>query len=214
MGWEEDLVKALEDEIKKDSTEGLYNEQFYADHEKYRPIYDFIGEIIKVGFEPKSVIDFGCGAGYLLEKLKALGVSDLYGMDGGEGAESSWPDHMKNFLHTKDILQHKPDKRYDVAICMEVAEHLNENKGSKLVKLITKSCGKFVWWTAAQPGQGGTGHVNCQSICYWVREFEACGFVPMWEFIYQAKMEMLKLQNLILGFPWFRDNFVAFKRVR
>jgi len=213
MEWENELIKALEDEIEKDKSQGLYDNDFYNDHQKYRPIYDFLADIAIASFEPKSVIDLGCGAGFMLERLRSQGVKKVYGIDGSESAKGSWPDYMQDVLEVKNLLDFKPTERYDVAICMEVAEHIPKDKADRVVKKVTDSSAKFVWWSAAQPGQGGTGHVNCQSLCYWARKFEDCGFVPMWPLTYQIKMEMLKLKD-INSFPWFRDNFTAFKRVK
>ena len=213
MGWEDDLIATLEDEIKKDSTSGLYDEDFYNAHVKYKPIYSFLGDLIVATLEPKSVIDLGCGCGFLLERLKEHGVSTLKGIDGSDQAESDWSEDIKTFAEVHDLVKFKPEGRYDLAVCMEVAEHIPQDKSSRVVKVVTSAASKFVWWTAAVPGQGGTGHVNCQSICYWVREFENQGFVPAWELTYDLKTEMLKIPEICMSFPWFRDNLILFKRV-
>ena len=212
MGWENELIQALEKEIETDNSESFYDNSFYNDHEKYRNVYNFLGELIYVSFNPKSVIDLGCGAAFLLERLKALGVKKVCGIDGSESAKNSWPEHMKDVLKVQDLLKFDSKERYDVAVCMEVAEHIPGDKASRIVKRVTDSAGQYVWWTAAQPGQGGTGHINCQSICYWVRQFESCKFIPLWEYGYNAKMEMLKIKE-IHSYPWFRDNLIVFKRV-
>jgi len=213
MSWESALVKSLENEIKKDNVQEMYNTDFYNDHQKYRVLYDFIGDIIYVTFEPKSVIDLGCGAGFLLERLRSQGVSKIYGIDGSKDATNSWPEHMQDVLEVKNLMDFKPQERYDVAICMEVAEHIPKDKSLKLVTKVTESSKKFIWWTAAPPGQGGTGHINCQDVCYWVRHFEQCGFIPAWELTYRIKMELLRVKE-IQAYPWFRDNCLILKRVR
>jgi hypothetical protein len=214
MSWEQDLISALEDEIKKDETENLYDKGFYADHGKYKPIYSFIGDIITVMFEPKSVIDWGCGTGFLLERLAEQGVQKLRGIEGSEDASKFWNDTIKDVIKIQNVVQYKAKEKYDVAVCMEVAEHIPANDSSKLVKNVTNSTSNFVWWTAAPPGQGGTGHINCRDICYWVREFESCGFVAQWEMTYEAKTQMLKIADITQAYPWFRDNVTIFKKVR
>ena len=213
MSWESALVKSLENEIKKDNVQEMYNTDFYNDHQKYRVLYDFIGDIIYVTFEPKSVIDLGCGAGFLLERLRSQGVSKIYGIDGSKDATNSWPEHMQDVLEVKNLMDFKPQERYDVAVCMEVAEHIPKDKSLKLVTKVTESSKKFIWWTAAPPGQGGTGHINCQDMCYWIRLFEQCGFTPVWDLTYKIKMELLRVKE-IQAYPWFRDNCLILKRVR
>ncbi len=58
------------------------------------------------------------------------------------------------------------DRRYDLAVCLEVAEHLPEASASKLVRQLT-SAAPAVLFSAAVPGQGGTNHINEQWPDYW-----------------------------------------------
>jgi hypothetical protein len=66
------------------------------------------------------------------------------------------------------------DLRPDVAYCFEVAEHLDEEVGFKLVRLLAATASTVVF-SAAQPGQGGQGHRNERPLAYWQRQFEAAG---------------------------------------
>jgi SAM-dependent methyltransferase len=65
-------------------------------------------------------------------------------------------------------------ERFDLAFSFEVAEHLPEPLGLRLVSFLS-SCAPLVVFSAAQPGQGGTGHVNEQPKRYWIDRFEAEG---------------------------------------
>jgi Methyltransferase domain len=64
--------------------------------------------------------------------------------------------------------------RVDVALCIEVAEHLRADLGDKLVRVCTASAPNIVF-TAAEPGEGGTAHVNEQPRRYWIDRFEREG---------------------------------------
>jgi SAM-dependent methyltransferase len=66
------------------------------------------------------------------------------------------------------------DAKADLAYCFEVAEHLPEALGDRLVTFLS-GCAKTVAFTAAAPGQGGQGHVNEQPKRYWIARFEAAG---------------------------------------
>jgi hypothetical protein len=49
--------------------------------------------------------------------------------------------------------------RFDLALCLEVAEHLPAAAGDSLVRRLA-SVGARILFSAAIPGQGGRNHVN------------------------------------------------------
>jgi hypothetical protein len=61
-----------------------------------------------------------------------------------------------------------------LAYCFEVAEHIRPELGERLVTFLA-SAAPIVVFTAAPPGQGGTGHVNEQPRDYWISRFEYHG---------------------------------------
>jgi hypothetical protein len=64
--------------------------------------------------------------------------------------------------------------RVDVALCFEVAEHLRPDIGNTLVHVCAASAPNVVF-TAAEPDEGGSGHVNEQPRRYWIDRFEQAG---------------------------------------
>ena len=54
-----------------------------------------------------------------------------------------------------------PGTRYELAVCLEVAEHLNESSADNLILQLTNLANR-VLFSAAIPGQGGLHHVNEQ----------------------------------------------------
>ena len=68
------------------------------------------------------------------------------------------------------------DRRFNLAICLEVGEHLPPERAPGFVADLT-SLAPVVLFSAAVPGQGGTHHVNEQWSEYWVALFEAEGWV-------------------------------------
>lgn len=121
--------------------------------------------------EPKSILDVGCGVGTWLRVASELGVADILGIDG---------DYVdRNMLHIprESFKAHdltKPfdtGRRFDLAISMEVAEHLPpESAESFVASLVAAS--PVVMMSAAIPGQGGVSHVNERWQDYWVGLFE------------------------------------------
>jgi SAM-dependent methyltransferase len=66
------------------------------------------------------------------------------------------------------------DAKVDVAYCFEVAEHLPPELGRRLVEFMLELAPTVVF-SAAQPKQGGQGHINEQPLSYWAAEFERAG---------------------------------------
>jgi hypothetical protein len=63
---------------------------------------------------------------------------------------------------------------FDLAYSFELAEHLAPEHGDRLVDFMSRQAPVTVF-TAASPGQGGTGHVNEQPKDYWIERFERTG---------------------------------------
>lgn len=134
---------------------------------------------IMADLSPRTVIDVGCGTGALLEKLREAGCIVL----GLEYAEAG-----RDFCHKRgldvrpfDIAHDSLDnpQTYDVVVSMEVAEHLPGPIADRYVDLLAR-LGKTIVFTAAQPGQGGTDHVNEQPHEYWIDKFGARGRILDW----------------------------------
>jgi SAM-dependent methyltransferase len=124
-------------------------------------------------FKPDSVIDIGCGTGIFLKCFKDLGVKDVFGIDG------KWVD--KNLLFQNvapsefvEADLEKPlnlGKKYDLVLCLEVAEHLSKHSSDGFINNLTK-LGDIIIFSAAIPFQGGYLHVNEQWIAYWQSQFQ------------------------------------------
>ena len=67
------------------------------------------------------------------------------------------------------------NKKYDMVLCVEVAEHIPKDYANTLVQYIT-SAGDLVIFSASPKGLGGTNHVNEQPMEYWYKKFSDCGF--------------------------------------
>lgn len=124
---------------------------------------------------PASVLDVGCGTGALMEAIRERGCS----VQGLEYADAALTYCRKRGLEvTKFDLENDDlagDRSFDVAVSLEVAEHLPESVADPYVNLLTRSA-RTVVFTAAPPGQGGADHVNEQPPGYWIEKFGGRGF--------------------------------------
>lgn len=75
-----------------------------------------------------------------------------------------------------DLINGWPCSGYDLAICLEVAEHLPESTGPLLIEGLAQA--PTVLFSAATPGQPGVGHINCQPHDYWHDLFATHGKTP------------------------------------
>jgi len=119
----------------------------------------------------RRVTDLGAGSGVYVEELRKLGAE-------AQGYDVN-PDHANPRAVTTTTMFAVTDPA-PVVLCLEVAEHIQDH----LAKLVIDSCwrncepGGHVIWSAAQPGQGGVGHINCRYPEYWCNLAREAGFVP------------------------------------
>ena len=69
-----------------------------------------------------------------------------------------------------------PGCQYDLAICLEVAEHLRPESADHFVQSLCKYS-EVILFSAAYTNQGGTDHFNEQPHTYWAGKFAANNFV-------------------------------------
>lgn len=203
--------------IEKNQVRNVYDDDFHARHLNYKDIYDYIAKVIGIHINPASAVDYGCGIGLLLNALDKLQVN-VAGFESSQNAIRHTPQSVVDKIHHTPLLAWKKvsevvdpaDEKTSLAVCMEVGEHIDDNEIELLVSRFDGA--DMVWFTAAPPGQYGEGHINCQPASYWVDQFKLFGFEPDWVFTYKMKLELQKNQRIVLGYPWFRDNLIIFRR--
>lgn len=123
----------------------------------------------------KSVIDVGCGVGPWAAEFLANGVPDVWGVDGDYVDRSQLRIPSDRFL-ARDLTKSLHfDRAFDLAVCLEVAEHLPESRAGGLVVDLV-SIAPCVLFSAAIPGPTGTNHINSQYLPYWVSLFQTHGY--------------------------------------
>jgi SAM-dependent methyltransferase len=123
----------------------------------------------------KSVIDVGCGVGPWAAEFMANGVADVWGVDGDYVDRSQLRIPPDRFLARDLTKSLQLGRTFELAVCLEVAEHLPESRAGGLVADLT-SMAPCVLFSAAVPGPTGTNHINSQYLPYWVNLFEAQGY--------------------------------------
>lgn len=119
-------------------------------------------------FPNKKIIDVGCGPGTYVKCIKELN-EDVKGYDIDERILGKENLELKSVFDLNDPS--------DVVLCIEVAEHICSEKNKEIadkISLNIKKGGTLIW-TAAHPGQGGDGHINCQTREFWIEELSKAG---------------------------------------
>ena len=189
---------------------GIYGNQFYetirqgtiSSAEALVPIL-----MMELGITRDArVIDVGCGEAWWAQTFAEYGC-EVLGLDG------DWhgPDHPLGRRFIAHDLNRPVDhpslrKQFDVVICLEVAEHLRpERAASFIADLCGLSNGGPIIFSAAIPGQGGTGHLNEQFVGYWHDLFERYGYTTngdlrlrIWN---DDRIENWYRQNLLVATP-------------
>src|SRR5262249_15743439 len=138
----------------------LYSRSFYK--EQKTGSFSSAERVLSSVFElvrPSSVLDFGCGVGTWLAAARKLGAQRVIGYDGDWVRNDMLVDSNIVLRHTDLETNQDIDERVDLAICLEVAEHLSEKAGLRLVESLCASS-DVILFGAAIPGQGGRHHVN------------------------------------------------------
>lgn len=123
-----------------------------------------------------SAIDFGCGCGAWLKAVKdVFPGAKVLGIDGSEINREEFlaEDEFKK----SDLSQYifSENEKYDMAITIEVIEHIEEEKANQFVDNLCKAA-DIILFSAAIKWQGGDYHVNEQYTSYWVKKFEERGY--------------------------------------
>ncbi len=98
------------------------------------------------------------------------------------------------------------DRRFDLAYCLEVAEHLPPQLGDRLVHFISNQA-PVVVFSASRPGLGGIGHINEQEPEYWIPRFESNGMRHRAD-LTRELAEALEQEGVA---PWLIGNMLVFE---
>jgi SAM-dependent methyltransferase len=157
-----------------------YGRSFYADRnaQTQHAARTVLGHLWPWLPRVDSVVDIGCGVGTWLAAAQGLGATTIAGVDG------PWVDRSLlaipgDCFQTANLSEPLHlDRRFDLALSLEVAEHLPASQAAGFVATLT-GLADIVLFAAAIPSQGGTGHVNEQWPEYWSQLFEQQGHATL-----------------------------------
>lgn len=165
-----------------------------------KPFANRLAAWVKQELNPSTLLDIGCGPGHFVDSFRDCGI-DAKGIDVDDRV------HGKEHL-TYQSLFDITNENADVVVCMEVAEHIEQELEDQVVSKVVSTVGKTLIWTAAAIGQGGIGHINCKNKNDWAEKLTSAGLVRNVEKEQQLITDMKK--GIHMG--WFTNNLLYYER--
>jgi hypothetical protein len=161
-------------------------------------VFNILDRLLRID----SVLDLGCGIGVWMQAALAKPGRVVQGID----VEAFDPEELAvpwglivNATLDQPIELHR---RYDLALCLETAEHISREGSVDLVFNCTRHS-DIVLFSAAIPGQGGLHHVNEQPPEYWQNLFGQAGYD-----VVDAVRPLIWRDREIPA--WYRQNMLVF----
>lgn len=185
----------------------LYNDEFFEWHVKH--VHESSVRCMEwycSQYEPKCVLDIGCGIGsYLLGAYNKDVI--VRGIEISPSAKKYTDKALVGRISYCDALSVvEYSFQFDCVICFEVAEHIEPENSELLITRIVANSDKRILFSAAPPGQDGTGHINCQPKEYWIDLFAKYGRTPL-----ESTTEHIAANWKKLGAPdYIVNNLIVF----
>jgi SAM-dependent methyltransferase len=172
--------------------------------ERFRPDYDLVADFLLQNLSFNSAIDVGCGNGFLLERFHEAGKT-IAGIDVSPDVPSLLGNRLNGAVRVADFGA--AVGRFDLACCVEVAEHIAPDRSLSLVETLARVARSWIYFSAAPEGQAGRGHINCRPHKDWLDWFEVRGWHLAGDSTEEFRLHLEKLQLA----PWLRANSFLFK---
>lgn len=181
----------------------IYSDRFfdYIDRGARRSARTLIGHLAPwLGAD--SILDIGCGRGVWLDEWRSAGATEVMGVDGPYVDRDRLAIPREAFAAADLTRPLYLERRFELAQCLEVGEHLPKAASTILVDSLTRHSDR-VLFSAAVPGQGGEFHVNEQPLAFWQALFADRGYTAF-DCLRPVLAQAAQVE------PWYRYNSVLY----
>lgn len=198
-----DVSSLAEEQPLAPASNYVYDETFYRYIQRgalrsAQVTVPFVVDHLKI----KSVLDVGCGAGAWLVEYHKQGIPVCIGVDGDYVKASSLLVPSATFAAHDISKPFDLGRRFDLAQCLEVGEHIEKAASRVLVASLVKHS-DLILFSAAVPGQGGENHINEQPYEFWRALFAEHGYSP-YDFLRPLLRGMTGVES------WYQHNAMLY----
>jgi glycosyltransferase involved in cell wall biosynthesis/SAM-dependent methyltransferase len=205
-------------ETRTNNLDQPYSRKYYENHcgpfpydwsePHWLKFFDAIAERLVVNLKPQTVLDVGCGVGFLVKAFRSQGI-EAYGIDISEYAISQIPEDLQSFCRVSSATQVPPKdfpESYDLITCIEVLEHLPAEDGRQAIANMALRTRHILFSSTTDHTEEPT-HVNVQPVSYWLAIFASHGFFP--DLNFDAGIVSPQAYLLRNRFPEARDEILS-----
>jgi hypothetical protein len=156
----------------------------------------------RCGYPVRSVVDVGAGVGPWLAVARRHGIADTLALEGPWVRELATAIPAAAYAFSDLGQPLAIGRRFDLCLCLEVAEHLPATGAGQLVDNLV-GLSDVILFSAAIPCQGGRHHVNEQWPAYWADLFAARGYT-LWDGLRWSIWQDARIPY------WYRQNLLVF----
>jgi len=170
---------------------GLYPEKYFeSDHVKPETIENYcrlVPEFYEkiTGQALNSIIEVGSGGGWFTKSFQDAGF-EIVGLEGTEAGYNACKTRGIKLVGRSDFrVPIKFNRRSDIALCTEVAEHIEPPFSATLIKSLCDAS-DLVWFSFEEPNtnEAHVHHCNEMPAKFWINLFDFYGYgaykLPDW----------------------------------
>lgn len=184
----------------------MYSKDYYSIHDEnsYKSATVILNQLSNY-ISPSSIIDWGCGSGTWCKAAIEIWNVSIIGIDQHDFDGYQMYISQSNY-RKEDIRKEIWVNKVELAICVEVIEHIDEYYEDAVIDNIC-SCSDTILFSGALPFQGGTGHINEKPYSYWVKKFRERGY----NLDDRIRRDIWDNSDVEI---WYRNNIMLLKKVK
>jgi len=165
--------------------DSFYSETYFSnDHVGDNAIKNYVSYVKEyykhlTGKELSSVFEAGCAGGWFTKEFIKNDI-DIIAI---EGSKCGYDASLSKGIPSNRIIRHdlrreiQLNRKFDIACCTEVAEHVETPFSSQLIKTLTDHS-DIIWFSFEEPGTNMAHyhHPNEQPAKFWINLFDFYGY--------------------------------------